>query len=300
MSLKPLGLVLLFSSVALGCGTVHEDPSIDAAAGEVDAPTAPDAMPLTWSAHTLVSVGYVGAVRTPVVTGDGLTMYFMGDGPGSGDIFDIYSAGRASTSEGFGTATAVPVINVSGKQGRYVEVSSDGLEIYFQHSDTTALMVATRVNLASAFSTPVAVDSGLNGYFPSISGDKLSLYFIAPTTGADGELKRITRAAVGAGWSTPTTIALTGAVEIFSSIDVSSDELAILRAPALASGDAMGNLIINRRASKTDPFEEVEVLANVDMSTSPFASARWSANDTEIWTGQNDGSIERPFVSRLE
>lgn len=82
-----------------------------------------------------------------------------------------------------------------------------------------------------------------------------------------------------------------------SSIDISSDELSLLRAPTLAPPSH--NLLISRRTSKTAPFDQTEVLQTLDTSTSAFASARWSAHETEIWVGQPTGTLEKPYVSRL-
>jgi hypothetical protein len=42
-----------------------------------------------------------------------------------------------------------------------------------------------------------------------------------------------------------------------------------------------------------------EVLQQTVDGSVGFASARWSAHDTEIWISQSVSSIERPLVSRL-
>jgi hypothetical protein len=291
----------LVGIVALGtiaCGSVGNKPS-DAAVA-IDGPSAPDAA-LTWSPLAEVAVDYTDQIRTPLVSEDGLTLYFLAQLTGSGTFdFDIYSASRAGTSDGFGVATALLNVNVPGQEARYPDLSEDGLELYFSGNDSGPIMVATRSNMSSAFGVPTAVRTGVAGNFASISGNKLALYYIAPATppgNADGVVMLTTRAAVGQPWSAPTKVTLDGAIQIYSSIDISSDELALLRAPTLAP--ASHNLLISRRTSKTAAFDQTEVLQTTIDTPVAFASARWSAHETEIWIGESVGTVERPFVSRL-
>jgi hypothetical protein len=280
---------------AAGCGKVAAQGSPDAAQ-PADAP-APDAA-LTWSPFTQVAVNYAGSTRVPVPSGDGLTLYFLADVSSMTDVFDLYSASRASTADGFGVATALLNVNVAGEDARYPDVSEDGLELYYSKGDGGPIMVATRSNTSSAFAAPAPVATGIAGNFPSISGNKLALYYIAVQQGKiDGTVMRTTRAAVGEAWSAPAPVTVTGAIQIYSAIDISSDELALLRAPTLSP---LGhNVLISRRASKTAAFDQTEVAQAIDLSGVAIAGARWSAHDTEIWIGNGVGQLEKPFVSRL-
>lgn len=294
----PAGLVGMLALGAAACGSVG-NKAPDAAIA-IDVPAGPDAA-LVWSPLSEVAVNYPDAIRTPVVSEDGLTVYFMAQVTSGGAFdFDIYSASRASTSDGFGVATAVLNVNVAGQQARYPELSEDGLELYFS-DNSGPIMVATRSNVLSAFGVPTAVRTGVAGNFATISGNKLALYYLAavspPTTMANGVVMVTTRAAVGQPWSAPSMVTLDGEIEMFSSIDISSDELAMLRAPTLALPGH--NILISRRTSKTAAFDQTEVLQQTIDGSVAFASARWSAHDTEIWIDQPVGSVERPFVSRL-
>jgi len=163
-----------------------------------------------------------------------------------------------------------------------------------------ACALAVRFVALGEATTPTAVRSDVAGNFASISGNKLALYYIvhnAAGGNVDGLVMQTTRAAVGQPWSAPTMVAVEGAIQVYSSIDISSDELSLLRAPTLAPQSH--NLLISRRTSKTAPFDQTEVLQALDTSTSAFASARWSAHDTEIWVGQPSGMSEKPYVSHL-
>lgn len=293
-----VGIVIAVHALgAGGCGSVATKLPADAAADTGDAP-GPDAA-LTWSPFTQVAVNYTGQIRVPVPSGDGLTLYFDAQLSSTTDLFDLYSTSRASTADGFGVATALLNVNVSGEEARYPEVSEDGLELYYSKGDTGPIMVATRSNTSSAFGVPAPVATGVAGNFASISGNKLALYYIAPAgTGTiNGTVMMVTRAAVGEAWSAPSQVTVTGAVQIYSAIDVSSDELALLRAPTLSP---LGkNVLISRRASKTAAFDQTEVAQTIDPTGVAFAGARWGAHDTEIWVGLAVNQVEQPFVSRL-
>lgn len=293
------GFTGVLTLAAAACGSVTSK-SADAGTA-IDGPGGPDAA-LTWSPLMEVPVAYTDSIRTPVVSEDGLTIYFLAQVTANGTFdFDIYSASRATTSDGFGVATALLNVNVAGQQARYPDLSEDGLELYFSGNDLGPIMVATRSNVSSAFGAPTAVRTGVAGNFASISGNKLALYYIVPSSPsngtASGVVMRTTRAAVGQPWSEPAMVTLDGEIEIYSSIDISSDELAILRAPTLALPGH--NILIGRRASKTATFDSTEVLQTSIDSAVAFASARWSAHDTEIWVNQSVGGVERPLVSRL-
>ncbi len=289
-------MIAVHALSAEGCGSVATKLPADAASEAGDAP-GPDAA-LTWSPFTQVAVNYTGQIRVPVPSGDGLTLYFDAQLSGT-DLFDIYSTSRASAADGFGVATALLNVNVSGEEARYPDVSEDGLELYYTKADSGQIMVATRSNTSSAFGVPAPVAAGVAGNFASISGNKLALYYIAPVAmgNINGTVMVITRAAVGETWSAPMPVTVSGAVQVFSAIDISSDELALLRAPTLSP---LGkNVLISRRTSKTAAFDQTEVAQTADFTGVAFAGARWGAHDTEIWVGLAVNQVEQPFVSKL-
>jgi hypothetical protein len=301
--MKSTSSIVAALMLAVGCGSVSEsDP--DAAAGAPDAatqaidapdqsqPDAPVDAALAWSAFEPVGVDFSGAIYTPTVSADGLTLYFTS----LNQIFDIYYAERASTDADFGAASILPIANAADEQKRYPELSHDGLELYFSNGDTGPIMVSSRATTSSPWGTPVP--TGVSGNFPSISGDKLSLYYIEQLDGADGQFRRITRATVGQPWSNPTTVDLPGAIDIYSSIEISADELSVLRA-AVATGNS-NDILIGHRASRGDEFSGFEVLATVDPWNSAFRSLRWNADENELWLSRDDGGSLVPHVSRLQ
>lgn len=294
---------LLFVLALAACGKVQTNTPQDGPDGPAD--TADDAPPdvriPVWSAYQQVNVNFAATPRNPSLTNDGLGIFFADlVNNGGSDNFDAFQASRTTAATGFGAALPIANVNVTGQQQRYVEISGDGLEIYY--SDVSGqIHMATRANTNAAFSAPISAGTGIVGNFPSISGDKLSLYFIATVQSVQGEFRVATRAVVGQPFSNPVAVPLAGAVEIFSSIEISRDELFVVRAPPL-TGTNNTPPTIARRASKNDPFVNTdEALPPIDFSVNPFVSARLSQNDTEIWISQHDGNNnERVFVSKLE
>ena len=302
-------------AVLTGCGSVPSPgAATDAATGAAtDAATgaATDAATdagsdaaRTWSAFTEVGTGANDSTRTPVVSGDGLTLYFSHQNRLGMDVFDMFTAGRTTTDGPFGSPSPLAAVNVTDEQQRYPDVSDGNLELYFSLGDTGLIVVAARASTSQPFSAPVAIRGDVRGNFPSISGDRLALYFIAQISGIDGELRRTTRVAINQPWSVPVAVPLSGAVSIYASIDVSRDELAILRAPTDFKAAAPAP-VIQRRGTVTDAFGGAELLPGIDISLSPFISARWSNGDTQVWVGEPSTSLattgtEQPFVSTLQ
>jgi hypothetical protein len=318
-----LGLVAAIGIAGTAaCGTVEEDlvdatvtadastlvdasDGVDGAvpdAGDGDAMSVVDAAPppdatLTWSAFSQAGVSFSDHVMLPLVSADGLTLYFMQmEQPAGGLDFDVYFATRMSISSGFGAAAPLPGAASASVQERYPDVSSDGLEIFFTDG-SGGLRHATRSSPTGTFGASRAV--GVNGNFPSISGDRRSLYYVASTgQGADGKISRVTRAAPGQAWSTPSDVPVPVYVQVYAGIDISQDELSIVIAPSWEDAARPGDVVIGRRASLSDNFTNFTT-ARVATDGFLFNSARWGANDTEIWVGQKVGAFEKPFVSQL-
>jgi Tol biopolymer transport system component len=66
----------------------------------------------------------------PVVSADGLTIYFSSDRPGGAGDLDIWMATRATTNDGFGAATDVSELNTSAPEWPS-RLSPDGCRLYF-------------------------------------------------------------------------------------------------------------------------------------------------------------------------
>jgi Tol biopolymer transport system component len=81
----------------------------------------------------------------PVITADGLTLYFRSDRPAAFASFNIYVAMRATLSDPFGPAVLVPNVNGPGADGASW-LSPDGCRLYLtsDRAGTSDIYVATR------------------------------------------------------------------------------------------------------------------------------------------------------------
>ena len=81
----------------------------------------------------------------PVITADGLTIYFRSDRAGTNALFNIWTASRHTTSDPFGPATEVPNVSSAGNDGPS-DLSSDGCRLYLSsdRAGTNDIYVATR------------------------------------------------------------------------------------------------------------------------------------------------------------
>jgi hypothetical protein len=81
----------------------------------------------------------------PVITPDGLTLYFRSDRPGIGSGFNVWTASRASTGDAFGAPVELAGVNSDLNEGPSW-ISPDGCRLYVSsdRSGTNEVYVATR------------------------------------------------------------------------------------------------------------------------------------------------------------
>jgi Tol biopolymer transport system component len=162
-----------------------------------------------WGALTsLPNVNTASQERSPVLTPDGLTLFFYSDRGGSG--YDIYSSTRPSLISDFGAAATVAMINSTGRDDTG-SITADGQTLYFDsdRSGTGRIYRAT-LGASGTFMTPQEVpelDSGGTGNGgPVISADGLTVYFGRVTSGDPEDVYVAHRTSVADGFGTPTAV----------------------------------------------------------------------------------------------
>lgn len=289
-------LAALLWILAIACAETGDDPDASgdaASASDADgSPLGPDSTPGSegdWTAFEVVPIEFDEDLDAPVVSADGLEIYFTSTGGEGG--YDIYRATRASADEGFGAPAPVDIPGDDGEK-RYPEISRDGLALYYTSGDAGEIQEVTRPDTDSAWGEPTPV--GAQGNFPSVADDKLALYFVELGEGGDDHaLMRISRFQDGQPWSPPEEVPTSAPVFIYSSADVAGDELSIILAPVPGEDD---EILRASRTSTEQPFDAFEPILPLDISGTAFFSARFSADDTEIWTAGYDGADD-PAVS---
>jgi hypothetical protein len=100
----------------------------------------------TFSAPTVVSeLAAADEEGDPVVTPDGLTIYFRSDRPAAFGGFNVYTASRSTDTEPFGPVTMVPNVNTDKDDGPSW-ISPDGCRLYISSdaAGTHDIYVASR------------------------------------------------------------------------------------------------------------------------------------------------------------
>jgi hypothetical protein len=277
---------------ALGCGKVDTMLAGDAGTGSiVDAAALPDggasdgsggapdsgAPACTWgdlSPDLFAMVNGPDHEESATLTGDGLAVFFTRYPFDGAQTADIYDAGRESRDQPFSAPRLVGELNSADEDELSLEISGDGLEIFFQRFSDD-ILGASRASSDGAFGE--VAPTGLLGWSPTLSGDGLSLYFI------DLDFERVmraTRAAAGEPWDDPVDVGTAGG---FDSIDVSSDELRMLYSRA-ADGSSQP-VAIARRDSPDDPFGAPVSAGEVfrlEDDISSFVEASWDAGQRQI------------------
>jgi Tol biopolymer transport system component len=117
----------------------------------------------------------------PVVSQDGLTLYFLSSRSSTGN--DIYVATRTSTSLNFGAATLVTAVNTSSNDDHFF-VSANGLEAFISSDRTSTVGLndifrATRTSTSNSWGTFTAlsvVNTSMQEYDCHLEADGLTLW----------------------------------------------------------------------------------------------------------------------------
>jgi Tol biopolymer transport system component len=131
----------------------------------------------------------------PVISSDGLSLYFSSNQSGGWGGFDLYVTTRATTSSTWGTPVNLGDI-VNSYRGDYQpSISTDGLTLFFASKRPGGfgpddIYVTTRASVSDPWGTPVNLGPKINttadDFCPNISAGGSSLYFTSNGHGGHG------------------------------------------------------------------------------------------------------------------
>jgi serine/threonine protein kinase len=142
---------------------------------------------------------------SPIISRDGLELYFYSTRPGSEGGYVTWRSKRASAADPWG-----PPENLGLKITAYVDsISSDGLTMYLDWSN--GIYTATRPAVDAPWGSPVRMDPPINlavEYRAIISPDDLELYFASTRAGSIGmtDIYVSTRLTRNDPWGTPVNL----------------------------------------------------------------------------------------------
>ena len=124
---------------------------------------------------------------TPVISADGLELYFESDRPGGFGIDDLLVTKRATTQDDWGTPVNLGSTVNSADWEHCANISSDGLTLFFDLGVPGDLMVTTRATLDDDWGEPVNLGHAESDHYAScISADGATLYFASKRPGGSG------------------------------------------------------------------------------------------------------------------
>ncbi len=124
---------------------------------------------------------------TPVISADGLELYFESDRPGGFGSDDILVTTRATTDDEWGEPVNLGSTINSSAWEHCPNISADGLTLFFDLEIPGDLMVTMRATLDDEWGEPVNLGHALSGHYASsISADGSTLYFASKEPGGSG------------------------------------------------------------------------------------------------------------------
>ena len=269
-----------YSDQDIGGGVSGQCVDPDEAAVDAGIDGTPDADLRVWRAPTAVAnVNSTGIERQPAISANGLELYFW-RGSLNPPYGEIFTASRTSTSQPFGTATAVTTVN-SAQNENGVLLAHSGRELLV--SQGNEIMTSTRASAAAAWSTPTT--TGLIALGISLTANDLSLYLVkgcqaGQHSGSGPCLYRSDRTAVGAAWSAPVFVEWPGGSLQWNGADVSGDGLRLLVSSPY-SGSAV-RAAESKRSTPTAAWGPLEIIDALSLE-STNQDMRWNADASEIY-----------------
>jgi Tol biopolymer transport system component len=156
----------------------------------------------------------------PIISADGLTLYFNSNRSGGYGDHDLWVTTRPTASDPWGApANLGSIVNGPAKEA-FPSISADGLSLFFESTRPGGygqhdLWVTTRPTVSDPWEPPVNLGPAINTSYqdatPAISADGLSLFFESTRSGGYGnfDLWVTTRTTPDADWSAPVNLGAT-------------------------------------------------------------------------------------------
>jgi len=198
-----------------------------------------------FSAASPMAVNSNAADRSPMLSADGLSLYFASD---RDPTSEIYLATRASTNDPFGNAFPLTAVNTTANEGDPF-LSFDGQELFLSRqsgADNPEIYRAIRsgagfggASLVAELSDPAAFDRN-----PVLSADGLNIYFASNRVAlGDERIWMATRPTKSSAFGAPTPIGIDG-----SPGWISPDNCRLYFSAELAGGAGFTDIYVAERA----------------------------------------------------
>ncbi|MBC8468555.1 MAG: PD40 domain-containing protein [Planctomycetes bacterium] len=228
----------------------------------------------------------------PIISADGLELYFNSTRPGGSGSFDIWVTNRETIQDPWGEPVNLgPTINSSYMDANN-GISADGLSLFLFSdrpggSGSLDIWVITRANISESWGEPMnlgpTVNSSANDGGPFISADGLSLFIESDRPGGYGgnDIYVSTRATTDDPWGEPVNLG----PRVNSSVwdwypSLSADGLSLFFTSLRSGGLGGDDIWVTTRATTNDPWREPVNLGPAVNSSSAETCPNISADDS--------------------
>jgi Tol biopolymer transport system component len=224
----------------------------------------------------------------PVVSQDGLTLYFISTRAGAGTN-DVYIATRASTSLDFGAATPVTAVNTSSNDDHFF-VSANGLEA-FVSSDRTGttglndIFRATRTSTSNNWGTFTAlsvINTSMQEYDGHLEADGLTLWFTSgyPSTPPPYDIYYTKRTDLSSAFGTRTAVTALNSSNSEMDVSLSDDGRVVL---FRSDRDGTLRVYYSTRSSRSTTFGTPQVVTGLDQYKATLVDPFISSDGCSIY-----------------
>jgi hypothetical protein len=263
----------------------------------------------------------------PIVSADGLSLFFDGPRPGGYGGFDIWVTTRETVQEPWAQPVNLgPSINTAADESPG-DISPDGLTFYFTSNRSSGLgsydtWVTTRATIQDPWGEPVNLGSTINSSAGDLGGrisaDGLEFYFISNRPGGSGgyDIWVTTRATIQNPWGNPVDLGSgvnspvwdyspapspDGLRLFFSSNRPSQHGVWAIWVAERATRDGDWGAPVNLGPAINSSFDQENPYLSADGSTLYFASTRpGGSGDSDLWQVSIEPVVDFTGDSRVD
>jgi hypothetical protein len=218
---------------------------------------------------------------SPVLSADGLTIWFTSNRPGGAGGYDVWTATRTAQHSPWGAPALVPGISSASNEFS-ISVTADALTMFLATDRPGGLglrdlWVSNRNCASCSWGPPVPVpelSSVSSEEHPAVSADGLEIVFTSQRTGSVGLLAlwSSTRTSRGAPWSTPARLAELDSSAFDYAPALSADGRWLIYSSNRAGGSGGSDLYVAHRTFRGEawtPWRRITELATAEWEYTP-------------------------------
>jgi len=239
---------------------------------------------------------------SPVLSADGLSIWFTSNRPGGAGGYDVWTATRATVRSPWGVPTLVPGVSSTSNEFS-IAVTADALTMFVSTdrpggSGLRDLWMSQRNCASCAWGAPVpvtALNSVSSEEQPSISADGLEIVFTSARPGSVGimALWNSTRTSPSAPWSPPVRLAELDSTTLDYAPALSADGRWLVFTSSRAGGSGGSDLYVAHRTYRGEAWTLWRRIAELATAEWEYAPSLGSGDFSLVFSRGSVGDLFR-------